>query len=317
MRLILLNIQNKRECRDVKKNEITQYFCGAVGDSVRKISEPFFEDIQEIRLRVNRPAAVSMKNAIRYVTESGQLTYDPDSAVKVSEQDLQRTFESVCRYSVHSFQREISNGFITVRGGHRVGICGTSVIVGDTIENVKNISSLNFRIARQAIGCADELCRRVFGEGLCSLLIAGAPSSGKTTMLRDTARILGERYRTALIDERGELAAVSEGIPQNGIGINTDVFDGYDKPRGIITALRVMAPQIIICDEIGSEEDFAAIRSASYSGVCIAASVHAADMDELSRKVTDLDIFGSIVLLSDGETPGHISCIKRVRCKNA
>lgn len=297
----------------MKKEDITGYFCGAVGESVRKISDAFFEDIQEIRLRVNRPAAASMKNTIRYITNGGQLTYNTDSAVIVSEQDLRRCFESVCQYSVHSFQSEITNGFITIRGGHRVGICGTSVMRGDTIENVKNISSLNFRIAREVTGCAGDICNRIFSDGLHSVLIAGAPASGKTTLLRDMARILGERFRTAVIDERGELAAVMNGIPQNNIGINTDVFDGYNKPRGIITALRVMSPQIIICDEIGSDKDLAAIRAASNSGVYVAASVHAAGVDELKRKDIDLDIFDYIVFLSGCGDPGHISETVKIR----
>ena len=290
----------------MKKADITGYFCGAVGESVRKISDAFFEDIQEIRLRVNRPVAASMKNSIRYITENGQLTYNTDQAEIVSEQDLRRCFESVCQYSVHSFQSEILNGFITIRGGHRVGICGTSVIRGDLIENVKNISSLNFRIAREVIGCARDIYDRIFSDGLHNVLIAGAPSSGKTTILRDMARLLGERFRTAVIDERGELAAVLNGIPQNNIGINTDVFDGYDKPRGIITALRVMSPQIIICDEIGSDDDFDAIHSASNSGAYVAASVHAAGVDELKRKGIDTGIFDYIVLLPDCGSPGHI-----------
>lgn len=297
----------------MKKEDITGYFFGAVGESVRKISDAFFEDIQEIRLRVNRPAAASMRNSIRYITENGQLTYNTDQAVIVSEQDLRRCFESVCQYSVHSFQSEILNGFITIRGGHRVGICGTSVMRGDMIENVKNISSLNFRIAREVIGCAYDIYNRIFRDGLHNVLIAGAPSSGKTTILRDMARLLGERSRTAVIDERGELAAVLNGIPQNNIGINTDVFDGYDKPRGIITALRVMSPQIIICDEIGSDEDFSAIHSASNSGVYVAASVHAASVDELKRKGIDTGIFDYIVLLPDCGSPAHIYRIGEIK----
>lgn len=297
----------------MKRDEIICYFSGEAGRAVKKIPESFFEDIQEIRLRVNRPAAVSMNNSIRYITNEGQLTYNPDTGVKVSAEDVKRTFEAVCQYSVHSFQREIADGFVTVRGGHRVGVCGTSVIHSDVIENVKNISSLNFRIAREVTGCADELCNIAFGNGrrsLCSLLLAGPPSSGKTTMLRDMARILGKSCKTAVIDERGELAAVWNGSSQNDVGINTDVFDGYDKPRGIMTALRVMSPQIIICDEIGSENDLKAIRAASDSGVYTAASIHASSMDELERKGISPDMFGCIAILSGGET-GKISSIRK------
>jgi len=294
----------KRERTDVQKSEIVCYFSGAVGEAVGRISA--WEDIWELRLRVNRPLAVSMGRKIYYVTEGGQLTYNSGTAVVVSEQDMRQCFDAVCRYSVHSFQREIAQGFITVKGGHRVGFCGTPVIRSGAVENIKNISSINFRIARQVIGCGEKLYSECFSEGLCNILIAGRPSGGKTTVLRDLARLLGRSFRTALIDERGELAAVSEGVPQNDIGINTDVFDGYGKAAGISAAVRVMSPQIIICDEIGSEEDFAAVREAAGSGVYIAASIHAADMEDIKRRCPYLDIFDRIVFLSD---MGKISSI--------
>ena len=296
----------------MKRDEIICYFSGETGRAVKKIPESFFEEIREIRLRVNRPAAVSMSDSIRYITDDGNLTYKPEAAVKVSPEDIKRTFEAVCQYSVHSFQREISEGFVTVRGGHRVGICGTSVIQGNSIENVKNISSLNFRIAREITGCADELCRTVFGNGLRNMLLAGPPASGKTTMLRDIARILGKSYRVAIIDERGELAAVWNGFPQNDVGINTDVFDGYDKPTGIITALRVMSPQIIICDEIGSEKDLEAVREASRSGVYAAATIHASSADELEQKGISRNMFDSTVILA-GDSAGKILSVEGTR----
>lgn len=301
----------------MKKDELLQYFGGNIGTAVRKLSDGFFDEIQEIRLRVNRPAAVSVKNSIRYITADGQLTYNPEFGVIADSRDLQKTFEAVCQYSVHSFQREITEGFVTVRGGHRVGICGTSVVRDNTVENVKNISSVNFRITREVKGCADELYRKIFGEGFGNVLIAGTPGSGKTTMLRDLARILGGRYKTAVIDERGELAAVMNGIPQNDVGINTDVFDGYSKPLGIMTALRVMSPQIIICDEIGSGEDFKALYQASNSGVYVAASIHSADMDELKRKGIALDMFKNVAVLSDCGNLGHISFLGRGADENA
>ena len=231
----------------MKKDELVHYFGGEIGKALRNIPNAAFEDIREIRLRTERPAAVTLKNSIRYVTADGNFTYASENVPKVSQDDIRRTFEAVCQYSIHSFQKEIAEGFVTVKGGHRVGICGT--FSGGT---VKNISSLNFRAAKEVIGCSDELFGKIFSGGLCNLLVAGAPGSGKTTILRDISRKLGKNYRIALIDERGELAAVWNGVPQNDVGVNTDVFDGYDKPTGIMTAVRVMSPQVVICDEIGS-----------------------------------------------------------------
>lgn len=286
------------------KHGITHCLAGAALSAAEKITA--WDDIQEIRLRVNRPIAATVNGKIFYITENGQLTYNSKTAATVTEQDLRRTFEAVCQYSVHSFRREISRGFITIKGGHRVGFCGTPVLRDGAVENVKNINSMNFRIAREVIGCAEKLCSECFSDGLCSLLLAGAPSTGKTTLLRDLARLLGERYRVALIDERGELAASCGGIPQNDVGVNTDVFDGYGKAEGISAAVRVMSPQVIICDEMGSAEDFEAVRSAAYSGVYTAASVHAADMNDLKRKGTDLSCFDRTAFLSG---IGNISSI--------
>lgn len=301
----------------MKNREFLRYFSGTAGSAVSRLSDAQLEDIREIRFRTDRPAAVCINCAnsahytgetIRYITENGQLTYNHESAVTVTEQDVRRTFEAVCQYSVHSFQREISHGFITVKGGHRVGFCGTPVMHNGTIENIKNINSINFRIARELTGCSEKLFESCFSDGPCNLLIAGIPSSGKTTVLRDLTRLLGGRFKVSAIDERGELAASWNGVPQNDIGLNTDVFDGYGKAEGISAAVRVMSPQIIVCDEIGSEEDFYAIREAALSGVCTVAAAHAADMSDLLRKFPkeNLNIFDRIAFLPE---PGKISSV--------
>lgn len=289
----------------MKKEIILHYFKGNVLSAVSKIPEFLFEDIQEIRLRVNKPLSVMCSFKSSYITSNGNLTCNPANTVTVSVQELNQCFEAVCQYSVHSFKREIGEGFVTLKGGHRVGLCGTTVIHDNTIGNIKNISSLNFRISHQIKGCAEKLYKEVFSHGLCNILIAGAPMSGKTTLLRDLTRILGNNCKTSVIDERGEIAAVWNGIPQNDVGINTDVFDGYPKAEGISTAVRVMSPQIIVCDEIGDEKDMNAVKHASYCGVYVIATIHASDMSELTKR-TGTDVFDKIVFLSDR---GNISRI--------
>lgn len=296
----------------MKNRELLCYFSGKAGGAVNRLSDALLDDIQEIRLRINRPAAVWTGKNVRYITEDGQLTYNKSSAVIASEQDVRRTFEAVCQYSVHSFQREISQGFITVRGGHRVGFCGTPVVRDGTVENIKNINAVNFRIARELKGCAEKLFETCFSDGLCDLLIAGVPASGKTTVLRDLTRLLGDRFKVSVIDERGEIAASWNGIPQNDIGANTDVFDGCGKAEGISAAVRVMSPQIIVCDEIGSEEELSALREAASCGVRTAAAAHAADMSDLYRRFPKeaVERFDRIAFLSG---TGKISAVVNVR----
>lgn len=211
----------------MKKETILHFFKGNVYSAVSQIPEFLFEEIQEIRLRVNRPLSVMSGFKPSYITPNGNFASNPTNSVIVSEQELKQCFEAVCQYSVHSFKREICEGFVTLKGGHRVGLCGTTVIHNGAIENIKNVSSLNFRISHQMKGCAEKMYKQAFSNGLCNVLIAGAPMSGKTTLLLDLTRILGSSYKTSVIDERGEIAAVWNGIPQNEVGINTDVFDGY------------------------------------------------------------------------------------------
>lgn len=236
-----------------------------------KIRLPAGADIAEIRLRAGRCAAA--------VTVSGKII--PCSA-PFSEKDIADCFAELCRYSVHSYSREIAEGFITLDGGHRVGLCGTAVMSGGAVVSVKDISSLNIRIAREVRGCAEELYGRFFAGGLCSLLLAGRPMSGKTTLLRDLSRMLGEKYRVALIDSRNELSASVRGLPTLDVGENTDVLCGYTKSAGIMTALRSLSPDIIICDEIG--DDYDAVEQCLFCGVKVIAAAHAGSLSELSRR---------------------------------
>lgn len=236
-----------------------------------KIRLPAGADIAEIRLRAGRCAAA--------VTVSGKII--PCSA-PFSEKDIADCFAELCRYSVHSYSREIAEGFITLDGGHRVGLCGTAVMSGGAVVSVKDISSLNIRIAREVRGCAEELYGRFFEGGLCSLLLAGRPMSGKTTLLRDLSRMLGEKYRVALIDSRNELSASVRGLPTLDVGENTDVLCGYTKPAGIMTALRSLSPDVIICDEIG--DDYDAVEQCLFCGVKVIAAAHAGSLSELSRR---------------------------------
>ena len=240
--------------------------------SIRKlrITEPLSQ-LAEIRLRAGRQAvAVDVFGKMRVCSS-------PFSA-----EELADCFAEICRYSVYSFEEEIAQGFITLDGGHRVGICGTAVTKNGVITSLKDISGLNIRIAHQVRGCADELFERVFFDGVHSLLLAGKPLSGKTTVLRDLARRLGERCRVVLIDSRNELSASVRGTPSFDVGLNTDVLCGCEKSAGIMLAIRSLSPEVIICDEIGNDE--AAVEQAMFCGVKIIASAHADSIEQLKKR---------------------------------
>lgn len=235
-----------------------------------RVSMPF-SSISEIRLRAGRPCVI--------VDIFGEMSV---CSAPFSAEEIADCFAEICRYSIHSFQDEISRGFVTLDGGHRVGICGTAVKNGSKIDFFKDISGLNIRIAHEAKGCADELYRRFFADKPRSLLLGGAPMSGKTTLLRDLARRLGERHRATLIDSRNELSAMVRGAPTLDIGLNTDVLCGCGKSEGIMLALRTLSPEYIICDEIGN--DGAALEQALFCGVKIIAAAHAANLRELELR---------------------------------
>ncbi|MDE7363222.1 MAG: hypothetical protein K2N38_14965 [Oscillospiraceae bacterium] len=232
-----------------------------------RVTEPL-SGIAEIRLRAGRPGVcVNIFGDMRVCSE-------PFSAAEIAD-----CFAEICRYSVHSFQEEIAQGFVTLEGGHRVGICGTAVTNGGRIEMFKDISGLNIRIAHEVRGCADEIYSRFFRTSPRSLLIAGKPLCGKTTVLRDLARQLGERHRVTLIDSRNELSASYHGTPSLDIGLNTDALVGCAKSEGIMLALRTLSPEAIVCDELGDDEE--AVARAMFCGVKLIASAHAGSLDEL------------------------------------
>lgn len=266
----------------------------------------------EIRLRTGKPVIISGLYGNRILYRDSENT----PFICYSE-DVANIFSRICSYSVHSHIHSIVNGFVTVQGGHRVGICGTAVFdSNNNIISVRDISSLNIRISREKKGCADELYRKVFSNGVSSVIIAGSPMSGKTTVLRDLVRQLSEgnnMYKVCVIDERQEIAAMNAGFCQRDIGINTDVFDLYPKERGIECAVRTMAPDIIAMDELCNDKEIEAINLAVNSGVKFIVTVHASDYSELLTRPQIKSLlraysFEKLVLLKN-HNPGKIEGI--------
>ena len=289
-----------------------EYLPQSVRLSIQKLP-PDMRQIQEIRLRSSRPVGICIGGREQFLTGSGNLTDDPRHALHMSMEEIARSFQAVCSYSLYSHEHDIAEGFVTIRGGCRVGICGTAAVQGNSPYTLRHISGLNFRIAGEYKGIAEQVWHQI-GTEPAGILIAGTVGSGKTTMLRDLCRLIGDRFRTSLIDERGELAAVLRGVPQHDVGQKTDVLDGYLRASGILAALRVLTPDYIICDEISTPEDVQAILQAAGCGVQFAASCHAGSMEDLYRRpvlrpLMEAGVFRYCVLL---EHAGSIRTVRRL-----
>ena len=204
----------------------------------------------------------------------------------VTKKDMASIVELASGASVHAVKQQLTKGYITAKGGYRIGVCGSVCVKDGQVENYSAFSSAVIRISRQMIGVADEVMRELmFNHDYQSTLIVSPPGGGKTTLLRDMVRILSERYcmRVALADERSEIAAVYEGQPQMDVGRSTDILDCCPKPAAVMMLLRAMNPQIIALDEITASEDAEAIAGAANCGVRILATAHGESMEDIMR----------------------------------
>lgn len=295
---------------------------GKRGPLLHRVPTEVKAETQEIRFRVNRPVTLCTGNRTWFLTGSGALLPQVSAQCPiVNAGEMQELFRSLCAYSIYSREEEIREGYLTLRGGHRAGICGTAAVRGGEIVSLREITSICVRIARETPGAADEFFCRL-GRLDTGLLIAGPPSSGKTTVLRDLARQLagGSRdgYRkVAVVDERGELGSAVQGGLQNDLGVSCDLLNGYPKAQGILQAVRVLSPEYIICDELGGNDDAQAVEAGMFSGAVMIATVHAGSREELlqrpvCRRMLETGAFGYVALLTGRRQPGKIAGIYKV-----
>ena len=305
-------------------DSVIENLCEELYNILIKIPSNYKKKIEEIRLRNGKPLIIAYEGKDLFVKADGDISNYYEDAFIIKEKYIQSTFQLISNYSVYAYQEEIRNGYITVKGGHRVGIGGKIVYGPKGIETIKDISSLNIRIAREKKGISDHLIKYLLDDNKTfhNTLIISAPQCGKTTLLRDIIRNLSNGngtlnqygFKISIIDERSEIAGIYRGIPQKDIGLRTDILDGCLKSDGIIMAIRSMSPDIIAVDEIGGIKDIEAIHEALKAGIKLIATVHGFSLDEIKGKSSmenlfKENIFKRFIILDRSKGVGTVSRI--------
>jgi stage III sporulation protein AA len=251
------------------------------------------ERIQEIRIRSQKPILIYSKYG------ESIINYSP------SKEDLKSMIQKMLNYSLYAYEEDIRQGFITIKGGHRIGIAGECVMEKGEVKTIRNISSLNIRICREIKGCSDKVVKYIASENrIYNTIIISPPKCGKTTILRDIARNISNGIPTlgfkgrkvVVIDERSEIGACHFGIPQSDLGIRTDVLDNCLKREGLIMAIRSLSPEVLICDEIGTKGDIDALMMAFNSGVNIITTIHGFSIEDLYKRKVFYDLLNNEIL---------------------
>lgn len=257
--------------------EIIDLFPLHIRDKLEQ-SQVFARAVEELRVRIGQP--------ILAWTRHGEESITGLSEYRITKEDMRQMVSYISKCSLYAFEEEIKKGYLTLEGGHRVGLGGQVVMEKDGVQTIRPITFLNLRIAHQVIGCASELVKCLFEKrNPGNVLIMSAPGHGKTTMLRDMIRILSDdQHKVGIIDERSEIAGCYNGIPQNQIGTRSDVLDGCPKALGMMMMVRSMSPDYLAVDEIGGRDDLEAMQYAMNCGCGILATMHCPNIEELEKK---------------------------------
>jgi len=292
--------------------------------NLRPVIEPALSEadkLYEIRLRNGSPIIVYGKDGERFLSALGRSCAKVSGAYITTPEDIDATIKQICDYSIYAYEEELKEGFISVIGGHRVGVCGRTLTKNGQVTNLRYISALNIRVSHEIKGAAENLLPYIYkNKRPLNCCIISPPGQGKTTLLRDMIRYasdgsgFGAGVCVGVADERGEIAASHQGIAGNDLGIRTVVMDGCPKAAGMMMLIRSMNPRLIACDEIGGADDAQALDRISACGCGIFMTIHASDMDEVKQKTFLEPILYKrtidrwIVLKGSG-APGKVSAI--------
>ncbi len=300
-------------------NELCAFLPRSVAGILLELSDLDVLRINEIRLRRNAPVAICCGRNIYTLGKKGIV--EPKEGYILTADDLAEAWRYVTASSVYALEEEVRRGYVTLRGGHRVGIAGTAVIRDGLVRSQKDIFSLNYRISRECRGIGLSFLPYLFKGGVFqNTLIISPPGGGKTTLVRDLTRLLSDgtrfspRHNVALIDERAEVAAVFMGRACHDVGAFTDILTGFPKSEGMLLALRSLGPGILVTDEIGSDADRIAVADALRSGVSLLLTAHGNTMEELRARPVLKDflqegVFHRILFLSPLPRPGTVRAL--------
>jgi len=307
-----------------ENHKIEMLLCPDVRGIISKLPSNIKKELEEIRLRVDKPLMINFDNEDYFVSMDGKVMDGPSGSFIVSKKNIENTLQFITNYSIYSVEEELKNGYITVEGGHRVGIVGKVLCSKNDIRSMKDFSGLNIRISKEKKGVSSSVLKYLIdnkGEFLNTLIIS-PPQCGKTTLLRDIIRNLStgmpslgfKGKKIGVVDERSEIGACFQGVAQNDLGPRTDILDACPKAVGMMILIRAMSPQIIATDEIGRREDSDAIEEALLAGINLITTVHGKSIEDIiQRKVIgsliERKIFKRIIVLSNSKGIGTIEKI--------
>lgn len=306
-------------------HEVLSALPGNLRGLIAGLPPAVMERLEEIRLRQERPLAIVYGGNDAFVSAAGKLVHNPREAYRVSAGDLERVLQLISGSSLYALEEELRNGYITLPGGHRVGLVGKAVMEGGRVKTLKHIAALNIRVSREITGLATPLLPHLYDRTtgrIFHTLIFSPPGCGKTTLLRDLIRQISNGVpeiglpgmNVGVVDERSELAGCYRGVPRRDVGVRTDVLDGCPKAEGMIMLLRSMTPRVIATDEIGRREDVSALEEVFNAGVKVLVTVHGASLSELAGRpalnyLFNLRVIERLVLLGRSRGPGSVEDI--------